>query len=197
VAKKPKPKPKARKSKALEPKKTRVKKNPRQPTTGRPTKYSPQLGAAICAKIVEGFTLRQIDALAEMPCKTTILYWLAEREEFLNQYARARETWALAQEDEIIEIADDSRNDWVEREGRDGEVFIALNDDHIKRARARIEARKWLMSKRAPKVFGDRVAVTGPNGGPVQHQHSVGAVLEEIDGAGTCLPPPKHDRGQG
>ena len=56
--------------------------------------------------------------------------------------------------EEIIEIADDAKNDWMEREG-----FKTLNQEHIQRSRVRIDTRKWLMAKLMPKKYGDRVEV--------------------------------------
>jgi hypothetical protein len=53
--------------------------------------------------------------------------------------------------DELLEIADDGSNDWMEREKGGYE----LNAEHIQRSRARIDTRKWLLSKMLPKVYGD------------------------------------------
>ncbi len=36
----------------------------------------------------------------------------------------------------------------------------SVNGEHIQRSRARVETRKWLMSKRAPKRYGDKVEQT-------------------------------------
>lgn len=156
---------------------------------GRPSSYSEQTGLAVCGWIKQGYTLRQIGALPNMPSKATIIRWLAEFPEFCDHYARAGEIRALVMGDEIIEIADDSRNDWIEREGKDGVVELVPNEERISRARARIDARKWLMSKMAPKKFGDRLALTNKNGGPLEMVHqTVQGLLDDIDGAGTGLP---------
>ncbi len=64
-------------------------------------------------------------------------------------------------EDDLLEIADDGRNDWVEKRNAQGEVIgWTVNGEHIQRSRARIDTRKWLMSKRAPKKYGDRIETT-------------------------------------
>ena len=57
------------------------------------------------------------------------------------------EHWA----EEIIEIADDSKNDFVEKEGH-----TALNSENINRSRLRVDTRKWLMARLAPKKYGDK-----------------------------------------
>ncbi|WP_333676760.1 terminase small subunit protein [Dyella sp.] len=160
--------------------------------TGRPSLYSDKMVAAICGWIIQGYTLRQISELPNMPDKSTIIRWLGDHEDFRDQYARAREIQAMLMEDEILEIAEDSRNDWVEREGKDGKTELVFNDELVKRARLRIDARKWLMGKMAPKRYGERVAVTGKDGGAVKHEHAIASVLDEIDGEGTGI---RHGRG--
>jgi hypothetical protein len=59
-------------------------------------------------------------------------------------------------EDEILEIADDSRNDWIQRRGRNGKTETVLNHENIARARLRIVARFLLLSKALPRNYGDR-----------------------------------------
>ena len=151
----------------------------------RPSMYSEALAQRVCALIGQGFTLRQIQAQPGMPNKATICTWLATNDEFHDQYARAHEVKAMMMEDEILDIVDDSRNDWVEREGKDGEPVIVLNDEAIQRSRVRVEARKWLMGKAAPKRYGDRVALTGKDGGPLEHTHrAIGGILDELGQSG-------------
>jgi len=71
--------------------------------------------------------------------------------------------------DEIREIADDGQNDWmtIQRGGKDVEV---PNREVLERSRLRVDTRKWLMSKVAPKRYGERTQLehSGPDGGPVQ-----------------------------
>jgi len=55
--------------------------------------------------------------------------------------------------DEILEIADDSSNDWIDREGPDGKKYRLFNPDSIRRSKLRIGARKWLISKLMPKRY--------------------------------------------
>jgi hypothetical protein len=112
--------------------------------------------------------------------------WVVEdREGFSPRYARAREIQAYDIADELLEIADDARNDWMEREGGAEAVAFELNGENIQRSRVRIDTRKWLLSKMLPKVYGDKseVAVTGANGGPVQSQSVTVSVNDPIEAA--------------
>lgn len=133
---------------------------------GRPTDYSPEIAATIRDRLAEGQSLRQICESEDMPGKTTVLRWLGENEEFRTQYAIGREAQTEYWAEEIIEISDNGSNDtYTDPQG--GE---RTNQDVIARSRLRVDTRKWLMARMAPKKYGDRVTqeVTGPGGGPVQ-----------------------------
>jgi len=76
-------------------------------------------------------------------------------------YARAREMQVELRADELLEIADDSRNDWMKVEAEAGRIVWVLDHEHIKRSK--IRTRMWLLSKFAPKAFGDRVQLDARN----------------------------------
>jgi Bacteriophage Sf6, terminase small subunit-like len=40
---------------------------------------------------------------------------------------------------------------------KDGSTYTALDAEHVQRSRLRVEARKWLLSKALPKVYGDKL----------------------------------------
>lgn len=123
--------------------------------TGRPTKYTPALGEKICAHIIEGLSMRKVCELDGMPAPGTVFTWLAGNAEFQDQYTRAKEIQAEQMAEEMLDIADDGRNDvGVDGDG-DGKEFI--NHDVISRSRLRVETRKWLMGKMKPKKYGDKV----------------------------------------
>lgn len=95
-----------------------------------------------------------------MPAQSTVFRWLAddERQEFREQYAHAREIQADTFFDEIVDIADDGSNDWMERKNRDDQSLGWIeNGEAMRRSQLRIEARKWLLSKMMPKKYGDKV----------------------------------------
>lgn len=138
---------------------------------GRPSKFDPEIAQAICERLASGVSLREICRTEGMPPESTVRGWaIDDVQGFSAHYARAREaqleTWA----DEIIEIAEDGSNDWIERKGKDGEVVdTVLDHEHVTRSRLRIDTRKWLMSKLAPKKYGEKIETThqGPGGGPI------------------------------
>lgn len=139
----------------------------------RPSIYSQELGDKICEEIVLGRSLRSICDDEEMPSIASVFKWLREKEEFSNQYARAKEEQADTLADEILNITDDGRNDWMERlddEGR-GRGW-SLNGEHVQRSKLRIDTRKWIASKLKPKKYGDKV--------DVEHSGSVGVTFTTV-----------------
>jgi hypothetical protein len=99
-----------------------------------------------------------------MPCTTTVCKWLNDFPEFAAQYARAREAQADAIFDEILDIADDGSNDWMERRREDGSVDEVFNHEHVTRSKLRIDARKWMAGKLRPKVYGDKLDLSSSDG---------------------------------
>ncbi len=49
---------------------------------------------------------------------------------------------------------------------KDGSTIRLVDHEHIQRSRLRVDARKWLMSKMAPKKYGEKLQHTGDGGGP-------------------------------
>ena len=136
---------------------------------GRPSKYSKELAEKICDELANGKSLVAICQQDEFPCYNTVLNWLRVHEEFLGNYARAREAQADYYAQEIIDLADKERiceKRTIKPDG--GEEVVIL--DQTERTRLQIDARKWYAGKLMPKKYGDKVQqeVSGPNGGPVQ-----------------------------
>lgn len=142
-----------------------------KPATGRPTLYTEEIANTICERLIEGQTIREIAEDENMPSKRTITRWATEPEHpFWPLYVRAREAQCIGMAEEILEISDDGSNDWMQRQGKDGETSWQLNGEHIQRSKLRVDTRKWVLSKVLPRVYGDKVTAehTGKNGGPIQ-----------------------------
>lgn len=129
--------------------------------TGRPTDYSEDIAAHICSEIAAGRSLRSICGADEMPDKSTVFRWLSKHEAFRDQYVRAQEDRTAAMAEDLLEIADQYDS-----------VQDKLDVDHIQRAKLRIDTRKWLMSKMAPKRYGDKTdhTLSNPDGTPITFQ---------------------------
>lgn len=135
---------------------------------GRPSTFNQEIVDLICERIADGESLRSICRDESMPSTSSIFKWLNEHESFSNQYARAREAQADTMADEILDIADEKAFDSIE--GENGS--LKANQEWIARSRLRVDARKWLASKMAPKKYGEKLQseVTGADGAPLAIQ---------------------------
>ncbi len=99
---------------------------------------------------------------------------------FSTQYARARDIGLDVMADEILEISDDGSNDWMERLDKDGEATgLQLNREHVQRSRLRVDTRKWILGKLAPKRYGDKLQHTGDGGGPIRVRPDLSKLTDE------------------
>lgn len=134
--------------------------------SGRPSGYTSAIADKICEELASNRSLVKICEPADMPSLNTIYRWLRENKEFRDSYARAREDQADTLFNEILDISDDGRNDWMARHGND-DVGWRENGEQIQRSKLRVDARKWAASKLLPKKYGDRVEHVGDGGGPL------------------------------
>lgn len=126
--------------------------------TGRPTTYSQKTADLICEKLSEWMSLRSVCDLDGMPAWSTVFKWIREHDEFSKQYTKAKEESADALVEEILDIADNSTNDWMEVNDPDN-PWYRFNWDHYQRSRMRVDVRKWIASKMKPKKYGDKLAI--------------------------------------
>jgi len=122
---------------------------------GRPTKYNKDIAAKICKEIILGKSLRTLTKLDGMPAISSIFLWLSEHEEFSEQYSKAKEEQADALAEEILDLADDWSNDWMQINDPDNAGWKA-NNETVNRSRLRVDARKWVAAKLKPKRYGDK-----------------------------------------
>ncbi len=133
---------------------------------GRPSDYTQETALALCERMSMGESLTKICQSEGMPAKQTVLRWLARYEEFRTQYAKARELSQDAMAEEYFEILDEEPP-----RKPDGSIDAAA----VTWAKNRADARKWYLSKIAPKRYGDKLETTllGADGGPVDVNHTV------------------------
>jgi hypothetical protein len=105
----------------------------------RPTDYSADVAAEVCARVAEGNSIRKVCVADDMPCTTSVFKWLAKYPEFAEQYARA--------------CAD-------RREVRKEQLFDVPLDPDIEPARGRLlsDNIKWVLAKEEPRKYGEKIA---------------------------------------
>lgn len=106
---------------------------------GRPTKYSKNIAAKLCSKIALGESLRSVCKGKDMPSTATVYIWFSKHEEFVEQYARAKQDSADSDADKIEEIAEK----------------VLKGEYEPQQARVAIDAFKWTAGKKRPKKYGE------------------------------------------
>ena len=124
--------------------------------------YTGELLDYICKQISEGIPLAEICRQKDIG-RTTVYDWMKENPTFAEQFARARDVGFDAIAEECFDIADNSTNDWMER-NRNGVETCEFNADHVQRSKLRIETRLKLLAKWNPKKYGDKLEIEH-NGG--------------------------------
>lgn len=125
---------------------------------GRPSTYTQDLADLICERAAMGMSARRNMTPEDMPALSTFFKWLREHEDFSQQYARAKEEATEAMSEDLLDIADDGSNDYMEDEYMKGKTpGWALNGENIQRSKLRVDTRRWLMAKMKPRKYGDKL----------------------------------------
>jgi len=93
--------------------------------------------------------------------QSTFNLWVTEDAELAAEYARAREDLIERMANEVLELSDvdvglqpDGKRDWAA----------------VQKHKLQVDTRKWLLSKLAPKKFGDKLELTGDPDRPLAIQ---------------------------
>lgn len=130
---------------------------------GRPSSYTKEKAAEICARLVNGESLRAICRDDNMPDVKTVYLWMAQNETFLQQYTKAKEDQADTLQEDILDIADTEPMQVVDDKG-----VARIDSAHVNWMRLRIDSRKWIASKLKPKKYGERQILAGDADSPVE-----------------------------
>lgn len=131
-------------------------------------RYSEEVADEICTRLSNGESLRRICEDDHMPDRNSVFSWIARYEDFSAKYARAREAQAEFLVDEMIAIADDATNDYMETVDSEGAVGYKLNGEHVQRSKLRLETRRWIAEKLRPKKYGAKLELAGDAEAPLQ-----------------------------
>ncbi len=107
-----------------------------------PMPYDEEIALDICVRMSNGENVSTICKEPGMPSWDTLAKWRMVHSEFSVCYARAREASAEALEYQALEAASDA------------------NPLDFQAKRLLVDTYKWAASKRAPKVYGDRIDAT-------------------------------------
>lgn len=142
--------------------------------------FSQATADAICARLAEGVSLRSVCAGDDMPSVGTFLLWVSKRPELAEQYALARALCLDAMAEDMLNIADTT--EMGEKTVEKATGTETTTGDMVEHRRLRIETRKWLMAKMAPKKYGDKIEL----GGSLDVNSKIERITRRIvDGTGT------------
>lgn len=131
----------------------------------------------IAAKVLEGMRggLSAFKACqaAGVP-QSTFNLWVNNDPALAEEYARAREDLIELIAQEIIDLSDadvgltpDGKKDWAA----------------IQKHKLQVDTRKWLLSKLAPKKFGEKLELSGDQNSPLLIQKIERLVVKPTDGS--------------
>lgn len=144
--------------------KPKVVKKTEKNKVGRPTKFTKEIGDAICDRMADGESLLRICRDEKMPNRATVHRWLLathEKEvegvnvtvytyqEFCDKYEMAVALRADHMFDEIEDIADGAEG--IVKKGAEKK-----SGAYAQTQRLRVDTRKWYLSKIMPKKFSDK-----------------------------------------
>lgn len=127
---------------------------------GRPSIYSDELATEICERLAAGETLTGICSDEDMPSVRTVSGWMMRKPDFFADVARAREQQMHLEAEQIREIADNAYEDYyidwkVDQQTGDRTPFVVVDNESVKRAALRIDARKWRAAALNRRVYGN------------------------------------------
>lgn len=112
---------------------------------GRPSSFTEKLAAEILERLTHADGgLEEVCKADDMPSDRTVYRWLAQHEEFRQAYTQAREVAGDVQAGRALRDALDAKDASL--------------------GRLAFDARRWSASKLAPKKYGDKLALTDPDG---------------------------------
>lgn len=132
----------------------------------RPSSYTPEIANLICEIVAtnpEGLpTLCK--KFEEMPSTDTIRKWRWKIPEFATKYAEAKRFQAEIMAESIEDVIDETMNAVYYDHG-----VAKVDSGIIAQARLRVDSRKWIASKLAPKIYGDKQHVVAT----VKHEENL------------------------
>lgn len=135
----------------------------------KPTKPGSEERAKVSALVLEGMrsglsAFKACEA-AGVP-QTTFLRWCDDDATLAENYVRAREALIEKMATELLEIADTPV----------GSTDSGATDSGaVQKQRLQVDTRKWLLSKLAPKKYGDKLEVSGDKENPLHVKQTIDA----------------------
>jgi hypothetical protein len=119
-----------------------------------------QLAQAVIESMTDGMSLRK--ACQEVGVKaSTFLDWVDKSTELAEQYTRARAMLLEHMAEDLMQIAD---------EPVPSTQSGSYDTGAVQKQRLQVDTRKWLLSKLAPKKYGEKMQLSGDAENPIAIQ---------------------------
>lgn len=158
-----------------------------QPKIGRPTSFTSEVKGEILSRLEAGETLMKICSDLHLPADWSVRRYARTDPTFSADLSRARESWADAQADIIVSIADDSSNDWLEH-SYGGKTTLKPDREAIDRSKLRIETRWRLMQRFNRNSYSDDAAKMTPDSSSAAADIKKDQIVIQPDEAGPKEP---------
>lgn len=129
--------------------------------------YTKGLAEEICQRIANGASYATIlrDPHFDFPDWATLTRWREKHEDFGKAYLRAKamqlEYWA----EQVVDVADHTEVGIRTKTEKWGESVTT--EDMLEHRKLKVDSRKWMLAKLARAVYGERLAHTGADDGPI------------------------------
>jgi hypothetical protein len=159
---------------AIEQAKASAEAAPEKKKTGRPSKYTPEIAQEMCKMLADGIPLRQICRQEGYPAWQTVYDWMYQDDArgedgvgLSGAIAKAREVGQDAIAEQIwLDINTEPERILSEGGGR-------VDPGYVQWQKAKADIGLKLLAKWNPKRYGDKIAVGGDPGNPLQTQVDV------------------------
>jgi hypothetical protein len=145
-------------------------------TAKKPRGTPPDEKARICDAVLDGM---RSGSSCYQACKaanvvhSTFLSWVDADPLLSDKYARARGALIEKMANDLMEIAD----------APVGSTESGATDSGaVQKQRLQVDTRKWLLSKLAPKKYGDKLELSGDQDNPLQVQVIKRTIIDPKDG---------------
>lgn len=143
---------------------------------GRPTSYTDEMPARVFLAVPNGATLDAIANVCDVS-RPTVENWMKAHEEFLGAVNAARKICDDRVEQSLFRKATGytvTQQVYDKRAGNIRELEISVPADTVSCI--------FFLKNRRPQDWRDKhdVEMTGPNGGPIQHEHLEGVPTAEL-----------------
>jgi hypothetical protein len=120
---------------------------------GRPSSYTEAIGKEICRRLSGGESILKMCEDESMPSARSVYNWAVFNEEFVRDYTRARQAWAVHEFERMMQIMDEPC--YHERVTTKNGVSEVTRYEAVEHRRLQIDTRKWALARMFPKVYGE------------------------------------------